>query len=94
MVLLFFFILWLILGAVVAALAFMRKSIASKEDDTLHLGGGEAAMVSDQVTIAKKLETVDRWGKLLTIVLIVSGLILACFYGVHLWNETSSIGIK
>jgi len=94
MVLLFFFILWLILGVIVATLAFMRKAVANKEDDTLHLAGAEAAMVSDQVAIAKKLETIDRWGKILTILLVVSGVVLACFYGVHLWNETSSIGIK
>jgi cytochrome b subunit of formate dehydrogenase len=89
-----FFIAWVILGGVVATLAFMRKAIASKEDDSLHLAGGGAVIVDQQASIAKRLEAVDRWGKLLTIVLAVSGLILAIIYGVQIWNQATNAGIK
>ena len=84
-------IAWAELAVIVAVLALMRKQVASHEDDSLHLSGGTAA-VSEQVNVAKKLESIDRWGKILTILLVVTGLALAVLYGMSLWEETSKAG--
>ena len=87
-----FFIVWAILGVVVVILALMRRNASEHEDDSIHLSGGEAA--AEQATIAKKLAWIDKWGKLLTIVLVVTGLILAILYGIQVWEETSRVGLK
>ena len=44
--------------------------------------------------IAKKLEMIDKWGKILTIALAVTGLILAILYGMQVWDESSRVGLK
>ncbi len=84
-------IAWAVLAVIVVALALMRKQIASHEDDSLHLSGGTAA-VNEQVTVAKKLEAIDKWGKILTIILVLTGLALGVLYGMSLWEETSKAG--
>ncbi len=45
-------IAWAILAAVVIGLALFRRSIAAKEDDTLHLSSTGTAAVTDQVALA------------------------------------------
>lgn len=84
-------IAWAVLAVVVMALALMRKQIASHEDDSLHLSGGGSA-VTDQIAMAKKLEAIDKWGKGLTILLVIAGLVLAGFYLMGLWEATSNAG--
>jgi len=87
-----FFIVWAILGVVVVILALMRRNASEHEDDSIHLSGGEAA--AEQVVIAKKISAIDKWGKLLTIILVVTGLLLAVAYGFQVWDETSRVGLK
>jgi len=89
-----FLIAWLLLGIAVAVLAFMRKSVASKEDDVIHLSGDAAVVTGQQVEVAKRLEAIDKWGKRLTVLLLVTGLILGAFYAVQLWNESSRAGLQ
>jgi uncharacterized membrane protein len=77
-----------VLALVVGGLALYRKSVASHEDDTVHLtGSGEA--VQEQMQIAAKLEKIDKWGKLLTVVLVIYGLVVAGLYILHMWEESS-----
>ena len=84
-------IAWAVLAVVVLALILMRRQISAHEDDSLHLSGG-TAVVTEQVSVAKKLEAIDKWGKALTIVLVVSGLALAVVYGMGVWDATSKAG--
>ncbi len=85
-------IAWTVLAIIVIVLAVARKSVSSHEDDSIHLSGGEAS-VSEQVVTAKKLDSIDRWGKILTVVLVVSGVALAIIYGMQLWDATSKVGL-
>ena len=64
---------WAVLATAVLALAFYRRAVASKEDDYLHVNNDVAAQ---QTAMAKKLEMIDRWGKILTIIAAVFGVIL------------------
>ena len=75
------------------ALALMRKSIASKEDDSIHLSGAAAAMATQQIEVAKRLEAIDKWGKILTVALVATGVILGAFYIVQVWNDSSHAGM-
>jgi hypothetical protein len=85
-------IAWAVLAVIVLGLAISRRSIASNEDDSIHLTDGGAA-VGQQVAMAKKLEGIDKWGKILTIVLVISGLALAAVYAMQLWDATSKVGL-
>ena len=78
-----YFVLWGVLALAVLAIALYRRSLSSREDDSIHLSAGENAAVSEQTTLARQLAIVDRWGKLLTIVLVVTGLVLG---GLYLWS--------
>lgn len=87
-------IAWAALALVVGILALMRRQLAAAEDDTLHLSAAETAMVSQQVSMAKKLAVIDKWGKILTVILALTGLVLGVIYGMQLWEETSRVGLK
>lgn len=86
-------IAWAVLAVIVAALAIARKVISSSEDDSVHLGGDSAAAMTEQVTVAKKLDSIDKWGKILTVILAVTGVILAVLYGLQMWEATSKVGL-
>ncbi len=64
---------WGVLATAVLALAFYRRAVASKEDDYLHVNSDVAAQ---QTAMAKRLEVIDKWGKILTIVAAVFGVLL------------------
>lgn len=85
-----YLVLWGLLAASVVALIIWRKAVASEEDDSLHVLDGEVASVSHQTALAQKLEQIDRWGKLLTIVTVVFGLVIAGLYLYQMWVATST----
>lgn len=86
-------IAWAVLAVIVAALAIARKMVSSHEDDSVHLGGDSSVAMTEQMTVAKKLEAIDRWGKILTVVLAVTGVVLAVLYGLQMWEATSKVGL-
>ena len=79
---------WAILATVVIALAFYRRAVARKEDDFLHV---DVQTNAQQVEIAQKLEGIDKWGKLLTIVAVVYAVALLGVYLYNGWNESAHI---
>jgi cytochrome b subunit of formate dehydrogenase len=89
-----YFIAWAVLAVIVIALALMRRTLAMQEDDSLHLTAGEAVLVNKQVSLAKKLDAIDKWGKILTVLLAVSGIALGSVWAMQLWEETSKAGLK
>jgi ABC-type transport system involved in cytochrome c biogenesis permease subunit len=85
-----FLYLWIVLAIVVIVLMLRRKTVASHEDDNLHvLDGGNA----DQPVIAQKLDQIDRWGKILTVVAVIYGVILAAAFAYQAWIQTSQTGV-
>ena len=86
-----FVIVWAVLAVVVLVLIALRKSVSSHEDDSLHVL--EPGAVQAQVGVAHKLEQIDKWGKLLTIIAVIYGLILAGVYFYQSWIASSSIGV-
>ena len=85
-------IAWGVLALIVLILAVMRKSVSSHEDDTIHLTGDPDAAVTEQTRIAKRLEAIDKWGKWLTVVLAITGLILAGIWGYDMFEAGGSAG--
>jgi hypothetical protein len=73
-------IAWAVLTTLVVFLAIYRKRIGSGADETLHVLDAEVGAVTDQITVAKKLVVVDRWGKILTILAALYLLGIAAMY--------------
>ncbi|MGA2271678.1 MAG: hypothetical protein ABSH44_24715 [Bryobacteraceae bacterium] len=71
-----FLALWLVVIAAVIVVAFWRRSVAVQEDPALHLGAAHAGTAAQQIAVAKKLEQIDKWMKILTVVAVVFGLLL------------------
>lgn len=72
-------IVWVSLVVATIGLAVQRKLLTRGEDTNLHLEHG-ATMVEGQSALAGKLVTIDRWGKTLTIVAFVMGLVIGGIY--------------
>lgn len=86
-----FIVLWIALALVVLGMVAWRKVVTRQEDETLHVM--DTGAVSHQVEVSNKLDVIDKWGKLLTIVAVVYGLILAAVYLYRSWIEMSRIGV-
>lgn len=63
--------------------------ISRKEDDYLHVDSNVA--VQQQEAVAKKLETIDKWGKILTVVAVVFALVLLGIFLYNGWNDSGRI---
>ena len=81
---------WSFFALIVLGLAVYRKMLANNEDDTLHVTEGTAGLVSQQAAQAEKIEVVEKWGKILTAVLAIAGLVLAGVYFYGVWMSSAS----
>jgi hypothetical protein len=82
---------WAVLGVIVLALAVYRSAVAGHEDDSLHVMAGEAPMIVEQQKLGKKIEHIEAWGKSLTALLVVYGLVLAAMYLYHAWQVSNTL---
>ena len=73
---------WAVLATAVLVLAFYRRIVANKEDDYIHV---ENDVTAQQIAVAKKLEAIDKWGKILTIVAAAFGLIIIALFMYNGW---------
>jgi hypothetical protein len=48
-------------------------------------------MLSTQATVGHRLESVDRWGKSLTVVVVLYGLAVAAAYFYSVWEAGTKI---
>ena len=87
-----FAILGLALVLVVLALALARKIVAKHEDDTLHLSGSSAA-ITNQISVAHRLDAIDRWGQVLTVVAVLYVLAIVALYSYQHWVRAGNPGL-
>ena len=80
---------WIVLALVVLALFVWRQSVARNEDDSLHVMHGALA---PQTSMAQKLDVIDKWGKILTVITVVSGLLIAAAYVYGQFVGRSALG--
>ena len=81
-------ILWAALALAVLVMAGYRKIASVREDETLHLvNPSESAR---QLAIFHKLERIDKWGRLLTVVAAIYGLLLAIAYTYQTWVQATN----
>ena len=80
-------ILWAALALAVVVMAGYRKIASVREDETLHLvNPSESAR---QLAIFHKLERIDKWGRLLTVVAAIYGLLLVMGYTYQTWVQAT-----
>lgn len=82
-------VVWAVLATIVVALALYRRRIYMKSDEIVHLMDAEAPLVAGQATAAQKLEKLDRWGKILTAVVILYAVGIAGYYLYKSFTDTS-----
>jgi len=88
-----FLVLWGLMAVTVLALFVWRKAVSSHEDDNLHVLDGAAVEKSaEQSMVAQKLELIDKWGKIATVVTIVFGLIVGAMYMWASWVQNNRLG--
>ena len=78
--------IWSVFAIAVIALIVARKVVSAKEDDNLHMLDGVPATTTQQVTVAHKLDVIDKWGKILTVLTVVFGLAIGAIYVVSTFN--------
>jgi hypothetical protein len=79
----------ILLALVVIVMIAWRKAVARGEDDTLHVLQGGA--LPQQAAVAHKLDTIDKWGKTLTVIAVAFGLILVAAYIYQVWILSTKI---
>ena len=82
-------VIWAVLATIVVILAIYRRKIGSEADETLHVLDGEAAAMSAQAVVAKKLAVIDRWGKILTVIAVIYLLAIATMYFYAVFQDKS-----
>ena len=82
---------WLVLALVVAGMAAYRYVVAKHEDRSLHVVEEDPGLISQQLREEKKLESIDRWGKSLTVIVVLYGLAILGVYLYHVWQEAYTI---
>jgi membrane protein YdbS with pleckstrin-like domain len=82
-------VVWIVLVLGVLTLFLWRQSVARNEDDSLHVTHGALA---EQTSLAQKLEVIDKWGKIMTVIAVVLGLLIAAAYVYGQFAGRSSVG--
>lgn len=77
---------WSFFALIVLGLAIYRKMLSNREDDSLHVAEGTAGLIAEQVANSHRIEVVEKWGKSLTAVVVISGLALASVYLYGVWE--------
>ncbi len=78
------------LAAATLGLALYRKLISAAEKDIIYLGQGEERNIPQQSALAARLAMIDKWGKVLTIVTVGLGAVLAAIYLYKAWVESGT----
>ena len=80
--------IWMVLGVATLVLAIYRWVLSAHyENDVVHLAPGEEKEIPRQASLARKMGTIDRWGKTMTVITAVLGLALASAYLYQAWES-------
>jgi hypothetical protein len=84
---------WSFFAVIVLALAAYRKMLSGREDDTLHVSEGASRLIPLQIANAHRIEVVEKWGKSLTAVVVLAGLIMGAIYLYGVWQIGSGVPV-
>ena len=86
-----YIVIWAALALMVLALAAWRQLIDFHEDDTIHLHENEKGLVNNQIAMAHKIGSIDRVGKVLTVVTALYGLVLCGWVVYQQWITSGKL---
>jgi hypothetical protein len=78
---------WAALTAALFVLIGYRRILSRGEYDILHVRESEFPLVPQQAAFARRVERIDFWGKLLTLVSVCYGLILCAVFLYQVWIQ-------
>ncbi len=87
--LMLFSAIFLVLIVAIIIVAIYRARLSRREQESLHVLGTDPAEISQKMTIAQKLLSVERWMKILTIVTVIYGIGLLGLFLWDAWERTS-----
>jgi hypothetical protein len=70
-------VVWAAFALTVLALFIWRQAVSNHEDDSLHLTHG---VLTQQTSFAQKLDAIDKWGKIMTVITVVFGFLIAAAF--------------
>jgi hypothetical protein len=80
--------IWVVLGVATLILAAYRKVVTvHEEEDVVRLAPGEEGEIPKQISLASRLNAIDRWGKTMTVLVTIVGLGLATAYLYQAWES-------
>lgn len=84
-------VVWMLLAAMVIGLALYRKLVSGEELDIIHVRDAEANLIPQQKFVARRLDWIDHWGKLLTVTTVAFGFFIAVVYLLQVWQDSYHI---
>jgi len=75
-----YFTVWAALAVAVALLALYRRLVSQGHFTVLHVRRSELPLVPGEMAYGRRLEWVDRWGKILTWIVFLYGGALVAYY--------------
>jgi len=90
-----YLVVWIMLAVTVVALFLYHMLVGHQEDQTMKFGINvqePVAVAQQQTVLEHKLALVDKWGKLLTVIVVLYGLALAALYLYQTWEQGSRFG--
>ena len=77
---------WVVFAGIVLVLLINRFLLTVHEDTSIHTHAADQSLSERQAGIAHRLELIDYWGRLLTIVTLLYGLGIAGAYLFLAWQ--------
>ena len=69
-----------VIAVAIVILLLYRRTLTENEDDVVHIVDADDKVIAEQAARAQKLAVVDRWLKILIIVLVLGGITLLVVY--------------
>ena len=85
---------WVVLTLIVVVLAIYKKSLDRHMDESLHIGADEDRLVKAQVAQTRLSTLVEKWGKVLTVVVFLYGLGIVGMIAYHQWQISTTAGFR
>lgn len=84
-----FFLIWVVFVVGIVVLWLYRNYVQRQTDDMIHVSAGAADSTGEQIKIGKKLDAIERWAKILSVIAAVFGLLLACLFTYRAWVQSA-----
>ena len=85
-----FLISWAVMAVGVLGLVAYRFFVSHQGDPYLHVNPQEMVHIKEQAVVGRRLDSVDKWGKVFTVVTVLYGLVIAGLFLYSQWVASHS----